>query len=70
MFVQTGIDSDISGAHFLFGEFADFLDGTRSTLLEANVVHALGHMNGALAGHHFIDGGFVAFFTLCFNHFV
>lgn len=69
MLVQAGVDSDIIGAHFLFGKFADFLNGAGSTLLEANVVDTLGHMNSAFAGHHFIDGGFVAFFTFCFGHF-
>uniref|UniRef100_A0A1L8E6B4 Uncharacterized protein n=1 Tax=Haematobia irritans TaxID=7368 RepID=A0A1L8E6B4_HAEIR len=68
--VQAGIDSNIIGAHFLFGEFADFLNGTRSTLLEANVVHTLGQVNSALAGDYFIDGGFVALLTFCFGHFL
>ena len=67
--VQTGVDAHILGAHLLLGELADLLDGPGSALLEANLVDALRHVNGALARHHLIDRRLVALLGLCLGHF-
>lgn len=69
MLVQAGIDAHIAGAHLRLGELADLLDRSRCALLEANVVHSLRQVNGALAGHHLIDGGLVALLGLGLRHF-
>jgi len=66
--VQTGVDPHIGGAHLPLGELADLLDGAGSALLEADVVDALGQVNGALAGHNFVDRRFVDFLALGLGH--
>lgn len=68
MFVETGVDAHVLGAHLLLGELADLLDGPGSALLEANLVDALRHVDGALARHHLIDRRLVALLGLCLGH--
>jgi hypothetical protein len=38
LLVELGVNADVLGAHSLLGKGADLLDGTRSTLLEADTV--------------------------------
>lgn len=66
--VQAGVDADIVGSHLTLGKLADLLDGAWGTLLEADVVHTLGQVNGAFAGDNFVDRRLVAFLTLGLCH--
>lgn len=67
--VQACIDTNILGAHLLFGEFADFFDGAWGTLLETDIVYAFRQMDGTFAGHNLVDRRFVSFFNFWFGHF-
>lgn len=66
--VQAGVDADIVGSHLTLGKLADLLDSAWGTLLEADVVHTLGQVNGAFAGDNFVDRRLVAFLTLGLCH--
>jgi hypothetical protein len=48
--VELGIDTDILGSHGLLSELLNFLDGTRSSLLESNLVGILCKVDGIVAG--------------------
>lgn len=54
--VESGVDSDIGGAHLLLGELLHFLDGAGSAVLEPDPVEALVQIDGVLAGHHLAHG--------------
>lgn len=66
--VESGLDTDIWGAHGLLGELADLLDGSRSALLETHTVDALVQVDGVVTGHHLIDGRLPRLLTLLFGH--
>jgi hypothetical protein len=46
--VKLGIDTDVLGSHGLLGELLDFLNGTRSSLLESNLVGILCKVDGVV----------------------
>lgn len=69
VFIQASVDADVLSAHLLLGKLSDLLDGPRSALLESDLVDALRHVNGALAGHHLVDRGLVPLLGLRLGHF-
>ena len=67
MFVQSGFDPNVVGAHLLLGELLDLLDSTRSTVLETDAMKPLVEVDGVLAGHNLTHGGGLLFLG---SHFV
>lgn len=57
MLVEPGVDPDVLGAHLLFCELLDLLDGAGCTVLETDPVEALVKVDGVLPGHHLTHGG-------------
>ena len=56
MFVQSGVNPDIHGAHLLFGKFLDLLDGTTSPVLETDSMQPFMEVDGVFAGDNFAHG--------------
>ena len=56
MFVQSGVDPDIHGAHLLFGKFLDLLDSTTSPVLETDSMQPFMEVDGVFAGNNFAHG--------------
>ena len=56
MFVQSGVNPDIHGAHLLFGKFLDLLDSTTSPVLETDSMQPFMEVDGVFAGDNFAHG--------------
>jgi len=68
VFVEPGLDTDIRGTHGLLCEFADLLDGSRSSPLETYSMDPLVEVHGVVTGNYLVDGRLAGLFSLLLGH--
>merc|ERR1712021_187444 len=54
--VEPGVNTDIFGSHLFDGELLDFLDGTGSTVFEADSMQPFVEVNCVFAGNNLAHG--------------